>query len=54
LRLSDDEPLRAELLEFGQAIVANRAHEVTGEDGMRAVEIAHQVLDVMADSCWEG
>ncbi len=53
LSLDDDEPLRAELCAFMEAVGSGQAHEVSGEDGLRAVEIAQRVSNAMGDSCWE-
>lgn len=47
LRLDDDEPLRAELAAFAAAVRANRRPPVTGEDGARAVALAHRIRAAM-------
>ncbi len=53
LQLDDDEPLRAELMTFAEAVKENRPHLVTGEDGMRAVETAFRIQAALADSDWQ-
>jgi len=52
LSLDDDEPLRAELEAFRDALVQGSPLPVTGEDGLKAVTLAHRVLEAMKDSCW--
>lgn len=53
LKLDDDEPLRAELLDFTAAVRERRAPRVTGADGLRAVEAAQRVLEALArDPAW--
>jgi len=55
LRLEDDdEPLRAELQAFVAAVRAGEPAPVSGEDGLRAVELAWRVRAALADNLWEG
>lgn len=49
LRFDDVEPLKAELESFINAVREGTRPEVTGEDGLRAVRIAAQILDQIAD-----
>ena len=53
LSLDDDEPLRAELAAFLDALRSNSPVPVTGEDGLRAVTLAHRVMDSMRETRWE-
>lgn len=53
LELDEDEPLRAELEAFVGAVRQGESPPVPGEDGLRAVELAQQVLDSMRGSRWE-
>jgi len=53
LNLDDAEPLRAELENFVTAEREGKPYEVTGEAGMAAVQVAHQVLDSLAKSAWD-
>lgn len=46
--------LTAELMDFVEAIRISRQPKVTGEDGLAAVETAHQILHVMSRHDWEG
>ncbi|MDA1260332.1 MAG: hypothetical protein O3A20_06890, partial [Planctomycetota bacterium] len=53
LSLKDDEPLRAELEDFVGAVREGRPPCVTGEDGLRAVRAACEVLEALArDPSW--
>jgi predicted dehydrogenase len=54
LHLNDDEPLRAELSEFIAAVAGNESKVVTGEEGMHAVAVAHQVMQALLDCKWSG
>jgi predicted dehydrogenase len=42
-----DEPLRAELLDFVQALASRRPPLVSGEDGLGALELAEQVVQAI-------
>jgi predicted dehydrogenase len=46
--------LTAELMDFVQAIRTGCQPKVTGEDGLAAVEAAHEVLKAIARHDWEG
>jgi len=48
LPVANDEPLRRELADFVEAIVARRRPLVTGEDGRRALIVAQAITDRMA------
>ncbi len=50
LQLDDDEPLRAELAAFANAVRGKTPLVVSGEDGLAAVEVAERVLSAL-DSC---
>ncbi len=53
LQLEEDEPLRAELSDFVEALRTGRAPRVSGEDGLRAVAAAERVLAALAaDPAW--
>jgi predicted dehydrogenase len=53
LTVQEDEPLRAELADFVAAVRDGRAPTVGGEDGLRAVTAAHEVLAALArDPSW--
>ncbi|MFQ5747913.1 MAG: Gfo/Idh/MocA family protein [Planctomycetota bacterium] len=52
LTLDEDEPLRAELEAFVSALRNGGPAPVSGEDGFRAVELAHKVLESMRGSLW--
>ena len=56
LVVEDREPVRAELENFLQAVQSRGATppEVTGEDGLRAVDIASQITACIARHKWEG
>jgi predicted dehydrogenase len=46
--VTNEEPLGRELADFLDAVVANRAPLVTGEDGRRALSVAQEITDKMA------
>ncbi len=52
LQLDDDEPLRAELCAFAEAVANGTEHPVSGQDGLRAVETAFRIRESLADSNW--
>jgi predicted dehydrogenase len=54
LEIEDAEPVRAELENFQQAIRTRTAPEVTGEDGLAAVDIAAKIAASVAQHKWEG
>jgi predicted dehydrogenase len=54
LSINDKEPVRAELEDFHRAIVTRSAPEVTGEDGLAAVETAILIQQRIAEHRWEG
>ena len=54
LELDDEEPLRAELEAFVQAVRGEGPVPVPGEDGLANVELAFRVLEAAAASSWEG
>ena len=45
LTVQKDEPLRLELESFFDSIIERKAPRVTGEDGLRALEVACAILD---------
>ena len=45
-----EEPLKRELADFVDAVTTRRAPMVTGEDGRRALALAQQIADKMADA----
>jgi predicted dehydrogenase len=47
LEVANEEPLKRELADFVDAVVARRAPMVTGEDGRRALALAQQITDKM-------
>jgi predicted dehydrogenase len=47
VEVAKEEPLKRELEDFTQAVRTGRAPEVTGEDGRRAVELAHRIGERM-------
>ena len=53
LSLDDDEPLRAELLAFAEAVRSGTPAPVTGEDGAEAVRLATEIRESLKDSLWE-
>jgi predicted dehydrogenase len=59
LTIEDREPVRAELENFLQAIrtrgaVPGVAPEVTGEDGLAAVDVATRIVKCISEHKWEG
>lgn len=54
LQLDDDEPLRAELQGFLDALRRKEEPPVSGEAGLRAVELAHRILEALDGSLWAG
>ena len=54
LVVEDCEPVRAELENFLQAVRTRGTPEVTGEDGLTAVDIASQITKCIAEHKWEG
>lgn len=53
LQIEEDEPLRAELEAFAEAVRDGGPVPVCGEDGLRAVAIAERVLAAVAECSWE-
>jgi predicted dehydrogenase len=49
VEIRQEEPLRAELADFVEAIRDRRAPLVTGEDGRRALALAQRIVDRMAE-----
>jgi predicted dehydrogenase len=59
LTIEDREPVRAELENFLQAIrtrgaAPGVAPEVTGEDGLAAVDVATRIVKCISEHQWEG
>ncbi|MCH2100948.1 MAG: Gfo/Idh/MocA family oxidoreductase [Planctomycetes bacterium] len=54
LHLDEIEPLRAELEAFAAAVRSGMPHEVSGEAGAAAVEVAYRVLASLEASGWSG
>jgi predicted dehydrogenase len=54
LAVEDTEPVRAELENFLEAIRTRSDPEVTGEDGLAAVDIAARIAASVAEHKWEG
>ena len=54
LVIEDREPVRAELENFQQAIRTRTPPEVTGEDGLAAVDVASKISRCVAEHKWEG
>jgi predicted dehydrogenase len=52
--VEQEEPLKRELADFVDAIITGRAPQVTGEDGRRALALAQQIADRMADQMQPG
>ncbi len=48
-RLDRTEPLKAELESFARCVAEGREPLVTGEDGLRALEVAGRILEVIAE-----
>ncbi len=53
LQVDDVEPLRAELQSFISALESGRPPEVSGEDGVAAVELAEQIVAALKLHQWE-
>jgi predicted dehydrogenase len=51
---STTDQLTAELTDFLEAVRTGRQPQVTGDDGLAAVELAHSILALMAKHDWEG
>ncbi len=47
IEVANEEPLKRELVDFIDAVVARRAPLVTGEQGRRALALAQQITDKM-------
>ena len=54
LKVEDKEPLRAEQENFIQAVKTRGTPEVTGEDGLAAIDIATRIHESIAENQWEG
>jgi len=54
LVIDDTEPVRAELENFEQAIRTRTPPDVTGEDGLAAVDIANKIAACVAAHKWDG
>ncbi|KAA3604474.1 MAG: gfo/Idh/MocA family oxidoreductase [Planctomycetota bacterium] len=54
LVLEEDEPLRAELQAFAEAVRNGGPAPVSGEDGARAVALAYRIMNALQDTLWEG
>jgi predicted dehydrogenase len=54
LVIEDREPVRAELENFEHAIRTRTEPEVTGEDGLAAVDVASKISRCVAEHKWEG
>lgn len=52
LQLDEDEPLRAELCAFAEAVEKGTDHPVSGMDGLRAVETAFRIRESLEESHW--
>ena len=48
--VENEEPLKRELADFVEAVRTRRAPLVTGEDGRRALALATQIADKIADA----
>jgi predicted dehydrogenase len=48
IAVTNEEPLKRELVDFTEAVLSNRAATVTGEQGRLALELAQQIADRMA------
>ncbi|HZS12749.1 MAG TPA: gfo/Idh/MocA family oxidoreductase, partial [Nitrospirales bacterium] len=49
VKVVDDEPLRLQLESFVRAVGNGSRPEVTGEDGLAALTLAHQVLESISE-----
>jgi len=54
LVIEDQEPVRTQLENFQHAIRTRTPPEVTGEDGLAAVDIAAKISQCIAEHTWEG
>jgi len=52
--IEDIEPVKAELMSFEKAIRSRGEPEVTGEDGLAAVDVAGKIRECIAAHKWEG
>jgi predicted dehydrogenase len=50
LGAENEEPLKRELEDFLQAVTAGGTPRVSGEDGLKALRLAHSVMEAMEDS----
>lgn len=54
LKIVDIEPVRAELESFLRAVQTRGVPEVTGEDGLAAVDLASKITTAIGEHKWEG
>ncbi len=54
LTINDEEPLRAELTNFLDAVEGRELPECDAEAGFAAVNVAQRILDAIAEHQWEG
>ena len=54
LVVEDIEPVKAELENFLEAIRTRGKPEVTGEDGLAAVDVAAKIAKCISEHSWEG
>jgi len=50
LSAENEEPLKRELEDFLEAVVSRRSPRVSGEDGLKALRLAHRVMAAIAES----
>ena len=50
LNAENEEPLKRELEDFLEAVVSRRSPRVSGEDGLKALRLAHRVMAAIAES----
>jgi len=50
LNAENEEPLKRELEDFLEAVVSRRRPRVSGEDGLKALRLAHRVMAAIAES----
>ena len=50
LNAENEEPLKRELEDFLEAVVSRRSPRVSGEDGLKALRLAHWVMTAIAES----
>ena len=50
VKMGKEEPLAEELASFVKAVQTNTPTEVTAEDGLRAIEVAHRIQEAIAES----